>query len=69
MYCKFYFVANVTKMFTLKGVQTIHRSRYSVFQKELYNGIANVTVWRVLLKCLHLKAYKPPIVQGVIKHF
>jgi hypothetical protein len=34
-----------------------------VFEKELYNGIPNVTVWRVLLKHLHLKAYKLSIVQ------
>jgi hypothetical protein len=36
-----------------------------VFQKELYNGIPNVTVWRVLRKRLHLKAYKLSIVQDV----
>jgi hypothetical protein len=35
-----------------------------MFQKELYNGIPNVTVWRVLRKHLHLKAYKLSIVQG-----
>jgi hypothetical protein len=28
-----------------------------MFQKELYNGIPN-TVWQVLRKRLHLKAYK-----------
>jgi hypothetical protein len=28
------------------------------FKKELYNGIPNVTVCRVLRKRLHLKAYK-----------
>jgi hypothetical protein len=31
---------------------------YRVFQKEIYNGISTVTVWRVLWKRLHLKAYK-----------
>jgi hypothetical protein len=39
---------------------------YRVFQKELYNGIPNVTVWRVLRKRLHLKAYKLSTVQGVV---
>jgi hypothetical protein len=29
-----------------------------MFQEELYNAIPNVTVWRVLRKRLHLKAYK-----------
>jgi hypothetical protein len=38
---------------------------YMVFQKELYHGIPNVTVWRVLQKLLHLKEYKLSIVQGV----
>jgi uncharacterized membrane protein len=33
-------------------------SFYRVFQKEHYNGIPNVTVWRVLRKRLQLKAYK-----------
>jgi hypothetical protein len=40
---------------------------YRVFQKELYNGIANVTVWRVLRKRLHLKAYKLSIMQDVVQ--
>jgi hypothetical protein len=35
-----------------------------VFQKELYSGIPNVTVWSVLRKRLHLKAYKLSIVKG-----
>jgi hypothetical protein len=34
-----------------------------MFQKELYSGVPNVTVWRVLRKRLHLKAYKLSIVQ------
>jgi hypothetical protein len=38
---------------------------YRVFKKELYNGILNVTVWRVLRKDLHLQAFKLSIVQGV----
>jgi hypothetical protein len=29
---------------------------YSLFKKELYNGIPNVTVWRVLGKRSQLKA-------------
>jgi hypothetical protein len=29
-----------------------------MIKKELYNDITNVTVWRVLPKRLHLKAYK-----------
>jgi hypothetical protein len=36
-----------------------------MFQKELYKGILNVTVWLVLQKILHSKAYKLSIVQGV----
>jgi hypothetical protein len=36
-----------------------------MFKKLVYNGIPNVAVWRVLRKCLHLKAYKLSIVQGV----
>jgi hypothetical protein len=36
-----------------------------MFQKELYNGIPNAIVLRVLQKRLHLKAYKLFIVQGV----
>jgi hypothetical protein len=38
---------------------------YRVFQKFLYNVIRNVTVWCVIRKCLHLKAYKLSIDQGV----
>jgi hypothetical protein len=33
------------------------------FKKELYNGIPNVTLWRVLRELLYLKAYKLSIVQ------
>jgi hypothetical protein len=36
-----------------------------VFKKELYNGIPNVTLWRLLRKCLRLEMYKLSIVQGV----
>jgi hypothetical protein len=36
---------------------------YRVFQKELYNGIPNVTVCQVLQKHLHLKVYKVSVVQ------
>jgi hypothetical protein len=39
--------------------------KYRMFQKELYNGIPNVTAWRVLRKRSHLKAYKLFIVKGV----
>jgi hypothetical protein len=45
---------NVTSTLVMQGF----------FQKELYNGIPNVTVWRVLRKRLHLKAYKLSTVQG-----
>jgi hypothetical protein len=38
---------------------------FRVFQKELYNGIPEAPVWRVLRKPLHLKAYKLSTVQGV----
>jgi hypothetical protein len=31
--------------------------------KQLYNGIPNVTVWRVLRKRLHVKTHKLSIVQ------
>jgi hypothetical protein len=37
--------------------------KYRVFQKEFYNCIPNVAVWRVLRKRLRLKAYKLYIVQ------
>jgi hypothetical protein len=33
--------------------------------QEFYNGIPNITVWRVLRKRLHLKAYKLSAVEGV----
>jgi hypothetical protein len=39
----------------------------SVPKKELYNGTPNVTVWRVLRKRLHLKAYKLYIVQALLE--
>jgi hypothetical protein len=39
--------------------------KYRVFQKELWNGIPNVTVWRVLRKRLHLNAYKLSFVESV----
>jgi hypothetical protein len=38
------------------------REKYRVFQKEFYNFIPNITVWWVLRKRLHLKAYKISIV-------
>jgi hypothetical protein len=34
-----------------------------VFEKELYKCMANVTLWRVVRKRLHLKAYKLSIVE------
>jgi hypothetical protein len=34
---------------------------FFMFQKELYNSIANITVWQVLRKRLHLEAHKLPI--------
>jgi hypothetical protein len=36
-----------------------------MFEKYLYSFIANVVVWRVLWKRLHLKTYKLSIVQDV----
>jgi hypothetical protein len=36
-----------------------------MFQKELYNGIPNVTVCTTLRKFFHLKAYKQAIAQVV----
>jgi hypothetical protein len=39
--------------------------KYSVIQKELYNDIPHVSVWRVLRKHLHLNAYKSSIAQSV----
>jgi hypothetical protein len=38
---------------------------YRVFQKELYNDVQwySISVWRVLRKRLHLKAYKLSVVQ------
>jgi hypothetical protein len=39
-----------------------------MFQKEIYNGVPNVTVRRVLRKLLHLKNYKLSIVQVVQQH-
>jgi hypothetical protein len=38
---------------------------YTVFQKELYDGISEVTIWRMLRKRLYLKVYKLSIVQDV----
>jgi hypothetical protein len=38
---------------------------YRIFQKELYNGIPNVAMWRVIRRRLHLKTYKLSTVQGV----
>jgi hypothetical protein len=34
---------------------------YRMFQKELYNGIPNVFVWRVLQKRLHLVSVAYPL--------
>jgi hypothetical protein len=53
-------LATTASLFRHSAVST----QYKVFQKELCNGIANVTVRRVLRKRLHLKAYKLSIVQG-----
>jgi hypothetical protein len=41
------------------------KNNITMFQKGLSSGNPNVTVWRVLWKWLHLKAYKLSIVQGV----
>jgi hypothetical protein len=45
-----------------------YRSKYRVFQKELYNSIPNVTIWRVLRKGSHLKAYKLSISERLEWH-
>jgi hypothetical protein len=49
----FRLVTLVSRPTTLPRVPT-----HKVFQKELYNGIPNVSVWRVLRKRLYLKEYK-----------
>jgi hypothetical protein len=41
-------------------------SLYREFQKELCNGSPNVTLWRVLRKCLHFKACKLSVVQHLL---
>jgi hypothetical protein len=43
---------------TALSMSTCAYEIYSVFKKELYSDIPNVTAWRVLRKRLHLKAYK-----------
>jgi hypothetical protein len=43
-------------------------SKYKVYQKEFYNSIPNVTLWRVLRKRLHWKGYKLSIVQHTQGH-
>jgi hypothetical protein len=45
--------------------KVILKVNYRVLQKELYSGIPNVTVRRVLQKRLHLKAYKLFFILGV----
>jgi hypothetical protein len=50
----------------LPGIVTVQCDfhwEYRMFQKEIYNGIPNVTVLRVLRKRLHLNAHKLSIVQ------
>jgi hypothetical protein len=42
---------------------TLACMRAGCLKKQLYNGIPNVTVWQVLWKRLHLKAYKLFIVE------
>jgi hypothetical protein len=39
--------------------------KYRVFQKELYNGIPNITMCGMLQKRLHFKTYKLSLIQGV----
>jgi hypothetical protein len=46
-------------------VQCDFHCLFRVFQKERYNGIPNVTVWRVLRKRLHSKACK----RSIVEHF
>jgi hypothetical protein len=47
----------------LHNLQLYSSLIYRVFQLKLYNGFPNVTVWWVLRKRLHLKAYKLFVVQ------
>jgi hypothetical protein len=50
----------------LSGIVTVlcnFQWHCKVFQKELYNDISNVTVWRLSRKRLHLKEYKLSIVK------
>jgi hypothetical protein len=43
----------------------IDKQIYRVFKKYIYNGTANVTVWGVLQKHLHLKVCKLSVALGV----
>jgi hypothetical protein len=58
LYSKCYCVESVKKTSYLKAY------KLSIIKhQELYKGIPNVTVWRVLRKLLYLKAYKLSIAQ------
>jgi hypothetical protein len=59
--CQFDFKHNIlsTKQRRLVSKSSLYR----MLQKQLYNGISNITVWRVLRRRLHLEAYKLSIVQ------
>jgi hypothetical protein len=59
-------IPNDTVWRVLENIYTSRHISYptfKVFQKEIYNGITNIAVWRVLRNRLHLKLYKLPIVQ------
>jgi hypothetical protein len=40
------------------GCENFSFNKYRIFKKQLYNGIPNVTVLRVLRKYLNLMTYK-----------
>jgi hypothetical protein len=50
-----WYISAFTKIYPLNYSKS---EIYKVFRKELYNGIPNFAVWRVLRKSLHLKVYK-----------
>jgi hypothetical protein len=50
-------------------MQMYNNMKNKVFQKERYNDIPNVTVWRVLRKLLCLKACKLSTFQHIERYF
>jgi hypothetical protein len=53
----------------------MYNMMYRMFKKELYNGVPNITVWKLLRKRLYLGTYKLSIVQhsniwnSIVKRF